>query len=188
MNSQTLRLIGIVASLVAAGALVAAAGCAPPAPVGIAPEQATIWALQTQAALQSTFTALTLTAAAGSQAGNVPPAPTLAAPAAPVARSYATPTHVPSEKGVYVKSDFVKAREGPDLRFAPYLDVPKGEPCAIEGTYHNWYLVRFADGKEGWVYSAWLFVPNSYQFDSVPELHFSDLPEAVQRGCKKYCP
>lgn len=184
--------------------LITVAGCGGQQQVtGIPPAQATIWALNTQIALQQTFSAMTLTAIAneksaspnanadqngqsstvltvGEPSGLATPDPSLTMPVNPSIPA-GSPTVACS-----VKASKVDLRIGPDVRFPGGGQYIAGTTCTISARYYNWFYVQMADGQRGWLYLDWLTIPDTSGLSAIPYLTVP-FDWKWARECKKYC-
>jgi hypothetical protein len=161
-----------------------------PQPSGIPPAQATIWALNTQIALQETFSSLTLTAIANEQGNGSNPSQSISTPIPTKPKSNSSGSDNNSQgddhEVAFIESNNVRVRTGPDLRFATNGEYQPGTACELLGRYNDWFLVKFEDGNQGWLYVAWLNIPANVDLNSVRIISKTELPGLVP-DCKKYC-
>jgi len=173
-HSKTATIFAILfistASILACGSIAA--------PQGIPPEQATIWALNTEVSLQKLYSNLTATAIANQS--NLNTTAKTNTPESSLARN----TQALEAIIATVASRNVKMREGPDLRFSAVMDLSIGTTCTIIGRYGNgWFLVVTGNGTKGWLFIDWLSMPVAYDLNAIPIIPKSELPSS----CTKYC-
>jgi hypothetical protein len=168
-------------------------------PAGIPPAQATIWALNTQLAVQATSAASTLTAVANDNvaAKNAQPQPQ---PLQPVAIALPASTQEPfsfvidpaaaatgATVNCTVKATNVDLRTGPDVRFTFGGHHVAGEACVISAKYYDWYFVTFpSNDSKGWLYLGWLNVSDPAGLAAIPQILVNTDWKWMQ-SCKKYC-
>jgi hypothetical protein len=187
MNTRQPKAARYLASIIVTMAFILVVACGEfSTPQGIPPEQATIWALNTQIALQQTFNNLTMTAIANAGISNTSNSNTNSRPVEITetpAQMYVEPTS--STINAKVKTRNVRLREGPDLRFPSVGDLSVGTICTISGRYGDgWFQVLvLVTGKRGWLFIAWLEMPPVYDINTIPIIPKSALPAS----CRKYC-
>ena len=161
------------------------ASCAAQQSTGIPPAEATIWALNTQLAMQRTAVAFTLTAVAFTLTAV---ANDYAATQQVQAQELATPVlPIPTTVNCSVKAIRVDLRTGPDLRFPSVGQHVAGEQCMISAEYYDWYYVTFpSDNSTGWLYLSWLNISNSANLVAIPQIP-AYMNWQWTWPCKKYC-
>jgi len=169
---------------------------------GIPPAEATIWALNTQLAVQATAAASTLTAVSVSNdsvpAQDVQPQQTqqpleeveVVLPVDADPFSVVVDPVVPTTGATVnctVKAKKVDLRKGPDLRFPFAGHHIAGEPCVISARFYDWFYVTFpSNNSKGWLYLEWLNVTDPASLTAIPQvLVNTDWKSA--RQCTKYC-
>lgn len=71
-----------------------------------------------------------------------------------------TPPQTNGPTTVVVTGNVVNIRSGPDTTFATISQVVAGDSLKVIGTQGEWYQVRLANGKEGWI-ANWLVKESS---------------------------
>lgn len=154
------------------------ASCVAQQNTGIPPAEATIWALNTQLAMQQTAVAYTLTAVVNDYAATQQAQP----------RELATSVLLtPVTVNCFVKAIRVDLRTGPDLRFPSVGQHVTGEQCVISAEYYDWYYVTFpSDNSKGWLYLSWLDISDPANLAAIPQIP-GYMEWQWTWPCKKYC-
>jgi uncharacterized protein YgiM (DUF1202 family) len=81
------------------------------------------------------------------------PAAPAPAPAAPAATPPAPPAQAPMEsaRALFIKTSLANFREAPGTRGRILAVLRKGTRVDVLEARNQWYRVRLADGREGWV-------------------------------------
>jgi hypothetical protein len=189
----------VIAQIFAVVAIfIVATSCVGQQAAGIPPAEATIWALNTQLAVQETAAASTLTAVSNDSVPAQDAQPQQPVEEVAVVLPAATPepfslaidpVMAAAEVTVNctIKATNVEARTGPDVRFTFAGHHVAGEPCVITARYYDWFYVTFpSNNSKGWLYLEWLNISDLASLASIPQIAVNT-DWVWMRACKKYC-